>query len=182
MEAALARLEGPILLWIQAVVRQGWLDPIVAFYTKLGDHGMVWIALCALMFLWPKTRRAGWAGIFALVLSLLCTNILLKHLFARTRPWLMVGGLFPLVAEGDPNSFPSGHTSAALSCASAWWRYLSRPWRITAVVAAVGMALSRLYVGVHFPSDVACGILVGVLCGQGGWWLEQQREKRQSQV
>ena len=41
MEAALARLEGPILLWIQAVVRQGWLDPIVAFYTKLGDHGMV---------------------------------------------------------------------------------------------------------------------------------------------
>ena len=171
---ALSQFEGQFLLWIQQVVRQPGLNPIAAFYTKLGDHGMVWIALCLLMLLWPKTRRAGLAGFFALALSLLCTNIVLKHIFERTRPWLVLEGLTPLVVERDPNSFPSGLSSAALSCGAAWWHYLPKPWRVTAVVCALLMALSRLYVGVHFPTDVACGILVGIFCGWGGWRIEEK--------
>ena len=178
MWTALSQFEGQFLLWVQEVFRQPWLSPVVAFYTELGNRGLVWIALCLLMLLWPKTRRAGWAGIFALVLSLLCTNVILKHLFTRPRPWLVLEGLIPLVAERDPNSFPSGHSSAAFSCAAAWWRYLPRPWRITAAVCALLMALSRLYVGVHFPIDVACGILVGLFCGWGGWRLEEEKGKR----
>lgn len=175
----LSQFEGQLLLWIQEFFRQPWLDPVVSLYTKLGDHGLIWIVACALMLLWPKTRRAGIAGALALVLSLLCTNVILKHLFTRTRPWLVLEGLLPLVAEGDPNSFPSGHTSAALSCAAAWWRYLPRPWRLTAAVCAVLMGLSRLYVGVHFPTDVLCGILVGLFCGWGGRTLEQILSKDQ---
>jgi undecaprenyl-diphosphatase len=81
------------------------------------------------------------------------------------------------VTERDPNSFPSGHTSAALSCAAAWWHYLPRPWRWTAGVCAVLMGLSRLYVGVHFPTDVFCGLLVGLFCGWGGWQLEKLEVK-----
>lgn len=177
MLAVLSRLEGMFLLWVQEAVRRPWLDPVVSFYTKLGDSGLVWIVLCALMLLWPKTRRAGMAGAFALLLSLLCTNILLKQIIARTRPWLVIEGLLPLVAEKDPNSFPSGHSSAALACASAWWHFLPRPWRVAALAGALLMALSRLYVGVHFPTDVLCGILVGVLCGWGGWRLEEMRKK-----
>lgn len=176
MMAVLSQWEGGLLLWVQQGLRQPWLDPLASFYTHLGDRGLVWIALCALMLLWPKTRRAGMAGAFALALSFLCTNVMLKQLFARTRPWLVVEGLLPLVAEGDPNSFPSGHSSAALACAGAWWHYLPRPWGIAGVIAAVAMALSRLYVGVHFPSDVCGGILVGCLCAWGGWRLEKKRE------
>ena len=97
MWTALSQAEGPFLLWVQEFLRQPWLSPIVAFYTKLGDQGIIWIAACLLLLLWPKTRRAGWAGVFALLLSLLCTNILLKHLFTRTRPWLVIEGLVPLV-------------------------------------------------------------------------------------
>ncbi|MCI8474519.1 MAG: phosphatase PAP2 family protein [Oscillospiraceae bacterium] len=173
MWTALSQFEGQLLLWIQEGLRQPWLDPIVAFYTRLGDHGLVWIAACLLMLLWPKTRRAGWAGIFALLLSLLCTNILLKHIFTRPRPWLVLEGLLPVVVERDPNSFPSGHSSAALASAAAWWRYLPKPWRRVGMACGLLMALSRLYVGVHFPSDVLCGILVGLFCGWGGWQLER---------
>lgn len=172
MWTAVSQFEGQFLLWVQDFLRQSWLSPVIAFYTKLGDHGLLWIALCALLLLWPKTRRAGLAGAFALLLSLLCTNIVLKHLLSRPRPWLVLEGLIPLVAEPDPNSFPSGHSSAAIAAAAAWWHYLPRPWRLAAAGAAVLMALSRLYVGVHFPTDVLCGILVGLLCGWGGWKLE----------
>lgn len=179
MWTALSQFEGQFLLWVQEVLRQPWLSPIVAFYTKLGDHGLVWIAACLLMLLWPRTRRAGMAGIFALLLSLLCTNVILKHLFTRPRPWLVLEGLVPLVAEGDPNSFPSGHSSAALASAAAWWRYLPRPWRGIGLACGLLMALSRLYVGVHFPSDVLCGVLVGLLCGWSGWRIEKiLQEKR----
>ena len=179
MWTALSQGEGPFLLWVQEFLRQPWLSPIVAFYTKLGDQGIIWIAACLLLLLWPKTRRAGWAGVFALLLSLLCTNILLKHLFTRTRPWLVIEGLVPLVAERDPNSFPSGHTSAAFAAAIAWFHTLPKRWmRLTGLAMAALMGLSRLYVGVHFPSDVLCGALVGTLCGFLGWKLLIYIEKR----
>ncbi len=166
MLTALSQWEGPFLLWVQEVVRQDWLNPVVAFYTKLGDRGLIWIALCILLLLYPKTRRAGAAGVLALLFSLLFTNLLLKNLVARTRPWLIFSELLPLVVERDPNSFPSGHSSAAFSCAAAWWGTLPKRWmKAAAIAAAGGMALSRLYVGVHFPSDVLCGTLMGIFCG-----------------
>lgn len=118
--------EGAFLLWVQEFVRNAVLDPLVCFYTKLGNHGMLWIALCLLMLLWPRTRRAGAAGALALVFSYLVTNVTLKHLVARTRPWLTLEGLIPLVVEPDPNSFPSGHTSAALAAAVAWRRAIAQ--------------------------------------------------------
>ncbi len=169
--------EGTALLWIQENLR-GVLDPLVCLYTKLGDHGLVWIALCAVLLLFPRTRRAGLAGALGLVLSLVCTNIIIKPLAARTRPWLLLEGLVPLVVERDPYSFPSGHSSAAFACAGALWGTLPRHWRNVGLVCAGLMALSRLYVGVHFPSDVVCGSLVGALCGWGACRILRWREEK----
>jgi undecaprenyl-diphosphatase len=178
MLAALSQWEGAFLLWVQEVVRQPWLDPVFSLYTKWGDNGLLWILLCALCLCFPKTRRAGAAGALALIGSLLVTNVLLKHLVGRIRPWLVLEGLLPLVQEGDPNSFPSGHSSAAFACAVAWWGTLPKRWMsVLALAAAALMALSRLYVGVHFPTDVACGVLVGSLCGLLGKRLERALEK-----
>ena len=155
MLQGLLNLDGGVLLWIQEWVRSGLLTPLVTVYTHLGDSGMLWIALSVLLLCFKKTRKAGVVSLLALLLSLIFTNGILKHLVARTRPWLTVEGLVPLIAEHDPNSFPSGHTSASFAAASAWWRTLPRRWmKVTAVVLAALMALSRLYVGVHFPSDV----------------------------
>mgnify|MGYP001030013879 CR=1 FL=1 len=175
----LSQFEGQFLLWLQEVVRRDWLSPLVAFYTTLGNSGLLWIALCLGLLLIPKTRRAGAAGLLALLCSLLLTNVLIKHLAQRTRPWLIFDALVPLVYEGDPNSFPSGHTSAAFAAAIAWFHTLPKRWmRLAGLAMAALMGLSRLYVGVHFPSDVLCGALVGTLCGFLGWKLLIYIEKR----
>ncbi len=163
---ALLALDGGVLLWIQDILRQDWLTPIVAFFTHLGDHGLLWIALCLLLLCFKKTRRAGVAGAIALILSLIFTNGILKNLVGRTRPWLDVAGLTALVHEPDPNSFPSGHTSAAFAAAIAWWQTMPKRWMGAAALAAAAlMGMSRLYVGVHYPTDVLCGVLVGCFCG-----------------
>lgn len=170
MLETLCQMEGPILLWIQEAVRQPWLNPLVEVYTRLGNAGMLWIVLSAVMLRFPKTRKAGALSLLAMVLGLLCTNVVLKHLVGRTRPWIDVAGLIPLVNEPDPNSFPSGHTCAAFAAGIIWARALPRTWmRVGAVILAVCMGLSRLYVGVHYPSDVLAGAVVGSLCAWAAW-------------
>lgn len=163
----LSQWEGPFLLWVQEVARRPWLDKAVAFYTRLGDRGVMWIALTLLFMLFPKTRKAGITGAVALLFSFVFTNFLIKPLFARPRPWLVLEGLVHLVDERDPNSFPSGHTSAAFAAAGAWLSGLKqRRTKVAVLLAAFLIALSRLYVGVHFPTDVCCGALAGLFCGR----------------
>lgn len=178
LEAFLA-LDGGLLLWIQETVRCTLLTPAAQFYTTLGDVGLLWIAISVLLLCFRKTRRAGVLSLLAMLVGMLCTNVVLKHLVARPRPWLTVSGLVPLVAEGDPNSFPSGHTCAAFAAAGAWCRTLPRRWmKVLAVVLAALMGLSRLYVGVHFPSDVAAGCAVGLFSAWAAWKLLTAWEAR----
>lgn len=181
MAEFLLGLDGGILLWIQEFIRQDWLSPVVKSFTHLGDNGMLWIVLCLALLLFPKTRRIGLAGALALCFSLFCTNLLLKPLIDRPRPWLMVEGLINLVNEHDPRSFPSGHTSAAFAAATAYFRILSQDkarWKWVAMALATLMGLSRLYVGVHYPSDVLAGALVGAFCGWAGCKLLAFLEKK----
>lgn len=172
MPAALSAWESGILLWFQNFVRNDLTDPIVSLFTHLGDKGWFFILLTALLLLHPKTRRVGLATALGLLCSLLFTNVALKHLFQRPRPWVSFPAIVPLVTEPDPNSFPSGHTSAAFAFALAYVRSGSKRWaKIAAVVLAALMGLSRLYVGVHYPTDVLAGFLVGDLAGLTGWYL-----------
>lgn len=179
MFQALSAWEGPALVWIQQTLR-GPLDALARFYTHLGDGGAVWIAFCLVLLLFPKTRKVGAAVALGLVCSLLLTNGIIKNIFRRPRPWLVVEGLVPLVSEPDPNSFPSGHTSAAFAAAGAFFLAASKEWKARWVPLALAalMGLSRLYVGVHFPSDVVCGLLAGALCGFVGAGLAEWIETR----
>jgi len=156
------------LLFIQNFIRIGLLDPAVLLYTHLGDNGLIWIVISLVLLCFEPTRRAGVCALGAMLLGLLFTNVLLKNLVQRARPWLVVNGLLPLESPPDPYSFPSGHSCAAFAAAVAWWKTLptALPRRLGLVMAAL-MALSRLYVGVHFPSDVLAGALVGTMCALG---------------
>ena len=116
-------------------------------------------------------------------LGMVVTNLTIKPLVSRPRPWLVVEGLGHIVEENDPNSFPSGHTCAAFAAGMIWLRTLPWRWgRIAAVVLAVLMGLSRLYVGVHYPSDVLAGAVIGALCAWAAWRAYEIVEDRRNRV
>lgn len=177
MIGILQNMDSAILLAFQEA-RSDILDPLAQAYTSMGNAGVVWIVLSAVMLCFPQTRRAGLLALLAMLLGLVCTNLILKPLVERPRPWLDVVGLVPLVDEPDPNSFPSGHTTAAFAAAMIFWRALPDSWlgtKITGVTMAVLMGLSRLYVGVHYPSDVLAGAVIGSSCAWSVWHLYLRR-------
>lgn len=172
MPAFLEAWDASVLLWVQEHLRTPFGNILIPLWTHLGDHGLLWIVLALVLLCIPKTRRAGALALGGLVLSLLAVNVTIKHLVARPRPWLTISGLLALVNEPDPNSFPSGHTSAAFAFAAAVYRELPLSWTRFAVVgAAICMGWSRIYVAVHYPSDVIAGAIVGTLCGLCAAWL-----------
>lgn len=158
----IVELDGAILLFIQEHLRFEWLDPIVLFLTSLGNAGAVWIVLAAALLIQKKYQRAGLAMALSLLLGFLVTNLLLKNWVCRPRPYTAIPQLIPLVTEGDW-SFPSGHSTSSMAAAVAMFCRTPRGIGVPPVVLAVAICLSRLYVGVHYPTDVLCGALVGVL-------------------
>ncbi|MFR8548507.1 MAG: phosphatase PAP2 family protein [Lachnospiraceae bacterium] len=168
----LVALEGSVLLWIQDCLRADWLSPFVVTYTKLGNLGFIWILLSLTLLCFRKTRRAGVAGLLGLMFSLILNNMILKNLFARTRPYEVIDGLILMTGKASDFSFPSGHAGSSFAAATAIVCSLKGcRWRWIVLAMAVLMAFSRLYIGIHYPSDVICGALTGALCGAAAAWL-----------
>lgn len=177
----IVQLEGMILLWIQQNLRQDWLTPIVRFYTKLGNIGFIWLVLCVCLLVFKKTRLAGAAGILALFFSLGLNNVFLKNLVARTRPYEVIEGLQLIGHRATDYSFPSGHSGCAFSSTTAICAVLDKgriKWIL--IVMAALMALSRLYVGIHYPTDVICGSITGILCGLAAAIIMKNLQKRRN--
>ena len=103
----LAALDGGLLLLIQEHLRADWMNGFWAAVSRLGDAGVFWIFLSLILLFFPRTRRAGIAGLVSLALSLLCGNLALKHLVARPRPFALIPALRPLVELPKDFSFPS---------------------------------------------------------------------------
>jgi membrane-associated phospholipid phosphatase len=165
-------IDSEALLFLQETLRFDWLSQLMEGYTTLGDKGLMWIVLALGLLCFKQTRKAGVLALVAMLFGLIGTNLILKNLVARPRPWLVVDGLLPLMSPPDPNSFPSGHTCAAFAFAGTMCRGLKWRWaKVTAVMAALLMGFSRLYVGLHFPTDVLMGMCVGLLCSQAAWYL-----------
>lgn len=166
MPDVIQQLDEQALVWIAEHVRCAVLDPFMELYTQLGNTGMLFIVLGMLMLLFKPTRRAGLSALCAMLIGFIVVNLTIKPLVSRPRPWLAIENFVNLVPEHDPNSFPSGHTNAAFAFALAVCMSAPKKWMQAAAVAmAAVMGLSRLYVGVHFPSDVLAGAVIGSLCG-----------------
>lgn len=173
-----------ILDFLQEHLRCAFLDTVVPLLTKLGNGGILWI-LCALALLaYPKTRkntrrdarRAGLAVACALLLQLLVCNLLLKPLVARPRPYSYRPELQLLIPFLTDYSFPSGHTGASIAATAALFFRGNRLW-IPALVMSVLIGFSRLYLYVHFPSDVLFGALIGGFLGFFGCLLADRLER-----
>lgn len=174
----LITLDGNILLWIQEYFRHDWMTPFWKFVTFLGDGGWFWIVLSLILLIPERTRRAGVMALLALGIGALITNVALKNMVARTRPYEVIEGLKLLVKAQTDFSFPSGHSCASFAAAMAYYRTLPRKYGILAVVLAALVALSRLYVGVHYPSDVIAGTAVGIFAAWLSCLLMQKIERK----
>lgn len=170
MEALIA-LDGNILLWIQEYLRADWLTPAVLGITKLGNVGFIWVVLSLLLLCFRKTRAAGAAGLLAVFFSLLVNNLWLKNMFSRIRPYEVVDGLVLLTRKATDFSFPSGHAGSSFAAAVAIFHIRKDKIGIAALILAFLIAFSRLYIGIHYPTDVLTGMITGTLCGLAASWI-----------
>lgn len=150
-------------------IRSGALDVIMEIITRLGDAGIIWILLGLVLFISKKYRKIGFTVLVALIVMVVCNDGILKNLIARTRPhdmtldWWTASYTFPnLVPMEDSFSFPSGHASSSFAAAFALLWY-NRKYGIPALVFAFIMAFSRIYVGVHYCTDIIAGFVVGLI-------------------
>ena len=161
----IAGADAGVLLFIQENIRNAVLTPIFTTITMLGDGGIVWIALSLILLFPRKTRKVGIMSLCALVISLLINNMTLKNLVARIRPYDTVEGLVPLIPRPWDYSFPSGHTGSSFAAAWVFFRKLPRRLGIPALLLAGLIGLPRLYLGVHYPTDVLFGVCSGIGSG-----------------
>ena len=156
----------PILDWIAANLKCGFLDFLMPLITLLGDAGIFWIACSVVLILIPKYRKTGLNMGISLLIGLLVCNVTLKPLVGRIRPYDYQMQYFQkeitLLVEGlHDYSFPSGHTIASFEAATALL-IGNKKLGIPAMVLAVLIAFSRLYLYVHYPTDVLASIVLGI--------------------
>ncbi len=155
-----------ILEWIQTHLVSPFCDGFFSFITHLGDSGILWILIAVAMLFFKKTRKTGLMMGAALVLGLILGNGVLKNLFQRVRPYDLENALVqvPLIAKPGDWSFPSGHTLASFEAATVLM-IRDKRFGIPALILACLIAFSRLYLYVHFPSDVLAGAILGIFFG-----------------
>ena len=156
----------PVLDWIQANLKSSFMDTVMPIITVFGDAGIFWMVISALLFVFPKTRRTGLGMAIAMMIGLVVCNVTLKPLVGRIRPYDLqaeLGVTIQLLGEKMHDfSFPSGHTIASFEAAVVLLRN-SKKMGIPAMILAVLIAFSRLYLYVHYPTDVIASVILGTL-------------------
>ena len=163
---AIFNFDASILLWLQNSVRNPVLNPIMIFITHLGDKGLFWVALTYLLLCFRKTRRASVTSMISMVITLLVVNIVLKNWIARVRPYELIEGLNLMIEKQHDFSFPSGHAGNSLACAWVLFRCMKKRYGVPALVLALLISFSRLYVAVHYPTDVIVGIAIDIAAAE----------------
>lgn len=151
-----------IMHWVQDVMHNGFLDAVMAALSFIGNHGLIWIIIGIVLVIFKKTRYAGIVMLSALAFGFLMGEGILKHLVNRPRPFVDYPEFVPGISLPSGSSFPSGHSCAGFACSTVMM-VKNRKIGIPMLVLAVLIAFSRIYNFVHFPSDVLCGMLLGVL-------------------
>ena len=139
---------------------QDWLSEIMIFFSSIGNGGMVWIAVSLVLLLIPRTRKCGLTMVLAMLLTMILGNEIIKKVVARPRPCAVDRSVTLLIPFPGQYSFPSGHTSNSFSAAVSIFLFYRKPGILALLVAAI-IAFSRMYLFVHYPTDILGGILLG---------------------
>lgn len=172
---ALLQLDGNILLWIQDYLRNDVFNVFWKLITHFGDGGYFWLTLTAVLLCFKKTRKTAMVAFCSIALCFLITNLCLKNVIARPRPYTQIENLSILIAPLKSYSFPSGHTANSFAIALIYFRMLPKKWGIAAVVLATLIAFSRLYLGVHYPTDVLGGFVIALFCSTVVYTIYQKK-------
>ena len=157
------------LHWIQSI-RTPALDAIVPKITSLGDSGLLWIIVILVFLILPYNRKIGVQGTISLILTVIVCNVILKPLVMRCRPCWLEPDVQLLVKNPHDFSFPSGHSNASFAVATAVFTR-NKKVGIPLLVLAASIALSRMYVFVHWPTDVIGGTLIGITGGIVSYYI-----------
>ena len=149
------------------------LDKIMIAITSLGNAGLLWIGIAVFLLFIKKTRKCGILMLISLVSGLILGNALLKNLIGRERPCWIDPNIPLLIPNPHDYSFPSGHTLASFEAAVMIFLH-NKKWGTISLVFAVLIAFSRMYLFVHFPTDVIAGFAIAILVAIGVDWAFRQ--------
>jgi membrane-associated phospholipid phosphatase len=172
-------MEIQILNAIQSI-RNPFLDVLM----PLISNGLIlWLFLPAVLIIRKGTRKTGWLILTAIILEVILCNLVMKNVFHRIRPCDVNTAVTLLVKRPSDYSFPSGHTALSFAAVTGlWFSGTLKKWRLPAVIFASLIAFSRMYLYVHYPTDILMGIAVGVFCGWSAYKMFQTlAEKRKLQ-
>lgn len=157
------KIDDNVLNFIQEHLKNSFMDTIMPVITSLGNSGIVWILITIVLIAIKRYRKYGYMLALALIITLVVGNITLKPLVARIRPFDANDLKNILLIEAPTDySFPSGHTMSSFAAAIVLI-YMDKKIGIIAMILAVLIAFSRLYLYVHYPSDVLAGMILGFL-------------------
>ena len=152
-----------IIDFIQNNFKCEFLDYIMAFFSYIGGGGAVWIVSSAIMLFFKKTRAMGVMSLCAMAIGYILGEVLLKNIICRPRPFIQNPDIVLNISPPSGYSFPSGHSSSSFA-AAVIMLLRDKRFGIPALILAFLIAFSRLYNYVHFPSDVVCGTILGIIC------------------
>jgi undecaprenyl-diphosphatase len=163
MLASLLAADRALGVWLASWLTGPWLDRVMMTASLIATFGTIWIVIgIAAWVTLPAKRMAAWRLLLSIGLCLLTTECIIKPLTGRTRPYVNHPEYRELLPPPDSSSFPSGHAAMAAAAAV----MLTRLWPAAAIPAwtfALLVAGSRIALGVHFPSDVLAGLVIGYL-------------------
>lgn len=157
-------IDNNLIGFIQSSLHTPLLDQIMPLISLIGNLGTVWVVIAVIFLFIPRYRKFGIMVICAVLFTTLTGEVVIKQLVQRIRPCNLNSFVPMLIPRPLGFSFPSGHTSSSFAATMILWK-ANKKFGAFALMLAVLIAFSRMYLYVHFPTDILAGIALGLLCG-----------------
>ena len=170
MFEAITNWDFSVLYFVQENLRSDFLDAVASVLSVVFNAGIAWFVICAVMAIFKKSRSASLMVLCAIVLAFAIGELTMKNVICRVRPCNIDTDILLAVSRPSSYSFPSGHTGSSFAAATAIFLW-NKKWGIPALVLAFVIAMSRVYLFVHYPTDVLAGAVLGVLCALAVYFI-----------